>query len=106
MKALPPPPPRPPDLSFLVLDWSLFIAQLFLGIAMACAAYRLIFGPRAQDRILGLDTFYLNAMLLLLTYGIRVTSTIYFEVALIIGLLGFTGTAALSKFLMRGEVIE
>ncbi|MGV6872878.1 K+/H+ antiporter subunit F [Pseudochelatococcus sp. B33] len=100
------PPAGAFDLPFLVLDWSLFIAQLFLGLAMACAAYRLIFGPRAQDRVLGLDTFYVNAMLLLLTYGIRIASTIYFEVALIIGLLGFVGTAALSKFLMRGEVIE
>ncbi|MGI6246756.1 MAG: K+/H+ antiporter subunit F [Pseudochelatococcus sp.] len=96
----------PAGWSFVVLDWSLFIAQLFLGLAMACAAWRIIFGPRAQDRVLGLDTFYVNAMLLLLTYGIRVTSTVYFEIALVIGLLGFIGTVSLSKFLMRGEVIE
>ena len=96
----------PETMPFIVLDWSLFIAQLFFGLAMACAAFRLIWGPRAQDRVLGLDTFYVNAMLLLVTYGIRVASTVYFEVALIIGLLGFTGTVALSKFLMRGEVIE
>ena len=96
----------PANMSFFVLDWALFIAQLFLGLAMACAASRLIVGPRAQDRVLGLDTFYVNAMLLLLTYGIRVASMVYFEVALIIGLLGLTGTVALSKFLMRGEVIE
>lgn len=94
------------SLAYEILDWSLCISQIFLGLAMACAAYRLIFGPRAQDRVLGLDTFYVNAMLLLLTFGIRVGSTVYFEVALIIGLLGFAGTVALSKFLMRGEVIE
>ena len=63
-------------------------------------------GPRAQDRVLGLDTLYLNAMLLILTFGIRSGSTIYFEAALVIALLGFVSTVALAKFLMRGEVIE
>ena len=63
-------------------------------------------GPRAQDRILGLDTLYVNAMLMLVTFGIRTGSTLYFEAALVIGLLGFVWTVALAKFLMRGEVIE
>lgn len=48
----------------------------------------------------------MNAMLLLVTFGIRTGTTLYFEVALAIGLLGFVGTVALAKFLMRGEVIE
>ena len=90
----------------LFLAWSITGAQVMLGMAMACAAYRLLFGPRAQDRVLGLDTFYVNAMLLLLTFGIQTGRTLYFEAALIIALLGFVGTVALAKFLMRGEVIE
>lgn len=93
-------------MSMLVLTWSLGIAQAMLAVAMACAAYRMLRGPRAQDRVLGLDTLYVNAMLLLLTVGIRTGSNLYFEAALIIALLGFVGTVALSKFLMRGEVIE
>src|SRR3546814_11404928 len=62
---------------------------------------RLLKGPRAQDRVLGLDTLYVNGMLLLLLFGIRSGSTAYFEAALIIALLGFVGTVALAKFLMR-----
>ena len=54
----------------------------------------------------GFDTLYVNAMLLLLTFGIRSGSTLYFEAALVIALLGFVGTVALAKFLLRGEVIE
>ncbi|NKB79461.1 K+/H+ antiporter subunit F [Ochrobactrum daejeonense] len=61
---------------------------------------------RARDRVLAADALYLNSLLLLLTFGIRTGSVIYFEVALIIALLGFVSTVALSKFLMRGEVIE
>ena len=86
--------------------WSLTAAQIMLGLAMGCAAFRMVKGPRAQDRVLGFDTLYLNAMLLILTFGISTGSTLYFEAALIIALLGFVGTVALAKFLLRGEVIE
>ncbi|WP_207477288.1 K+/H+ antiporter subunit F [Arenibaculum pallidiluteum] len=89
-----------------LLGWSILVAQLFLGLGMGCAAFRLMRGPRAQDRVLGLDTMYVNATMLLLTFGIRTGSTHYFEAALVIALLGFVATAALAKFLMRGEVIE
>ena len=90
----------------LILAWALTAAQIMLGLAMGCAAWRMFFGPRAQDRILGLDTFYVNAMLLLLLFGIQTGRIVYFETALIIALLGFVGSVALAKFLMRGEVIE
>ena len=89
-----------------LLNWSIFLAQVLLSLAMACAALRLLRGPRAQDRVLGLDTLYVNAAMLLLTFGMRTGSTVYFDSALIIALLGFVSTAALAKFLMRGEVIE
>lgn len=85
---------------------ALAIAQVFLGLAVACSSIRLFIGPRAQDRVVALDAFYVSAMLLLLTFGIRTGSKLYFEVALVIALLGFVGTVALAKFLMRGEVIE
>ena len=82
------------------------IAKLMLTAAMAIAAFRMIRGPRAQDRVIGLDTLYVNGMLLLMTFGIGSGRTTYFEAALIIALLGFVSTVALAKFLMRGEVIE
>jgi multicomponent K+:H+ antiporter subunit F len=90
----------------VLLAFAITAAQMMLGLAIGCAAYRILAGPRAQDRVLGLDTFYTNAMLLLLTFGIQTGRTLYFESALAIALLGFVGTVALSKFLMRGEVIE
>jgi len=90
----------------LMLAWAITAAQMMLGFAMLCAVYRILMGPRAQDRVLGLDTFYVNAMLMLLAFGIQTGRTLYFEASLIIALLGFVGTVALAKFLMRGEVIE
>jgi multicomponent K+:H+ antiporter subunit F len=93
-------------MSAQVLSWSLVVAQAMLALALTCAASRMLWGPRAQDRVVGLDTFYVNAMLLLLTLGIQSGRTLYFEAALVIALIGFVGTVALAKFLMRGEVIE
>lgn len=89
------------------LMWgAVLVAQILLVTAMGCAAWRVLRGPRAQDRVLALDTLYVNAAMLMLVFGIRSGSTHYFEAALLIALLGFVATAALSKFLMRGEVIE
>ena len=85
---------------------ALVAAQILLGLAMLFAVARLLRGPRAQDRVLALDTLYVNAMLLVLAFGIREASTLYFEAALVIGMLGFVSTAALARFLLRGEVIE
>ena len=93
-------------MSATILSWSLLIAQILLGIAMVIAAFRMIRGPRAQDRIVAFDALYVNAMLLLLVFGIGAGSTLYFEAALVISLLGFIGTLALAKFVMRGEIIE
>ncbi|MGH6951070.1 MAG: K+/H+ antiporter subunit F [Vitreimonas sp.] len=93
-------------MSAIVLGAGLLAAQLMLTLAMALAVWRIVRGPRAQDRVLGLDTLYVTAMLMTVTFGIRTGSVLYFEAALVIALLGFASTVALSKFLMRGEVIE
>ncbi len=93
-------------LSVTAFNWAAAFAQMCFVLAMTFAAVRLIRGPAAQDRVLALDTFYFNGMLTLLMLGIRSTSTIYFDMALLIALFGFVGSMALTKFLLRGEVIE
>lgn len=93
-------------MSTVLLAWALTLAQLFMAIAVLCGGVRVVIGPRAQDRVLGVDTVYTNTLLLILTFGIRHGTAIYLEAALIMAICGFVATAALSKFLMRGEVIE
>jgi multicomponent K+:H+ antiporter subunit F len=89
-----------------LLEFAVDFASLCFALAMLFALLRLFTGPAAQDRVLALDTLYLNGMLMLLAFGIRSASAVYFEMALLIALFGFVGTIALAKFLMRGEVIE
>jgi multicomponent K+:H+ antiporter subunit F len=88
------------------LDNAAFAAEVLIGLAIVCASIRLVRGPRAQDRVLSLDTLYVNAMLLVLTHGLRTSNPHVFEAALVIAVLGFVSTTALAKFLLRGEVIE
>jgi multicomponent K+:H+ antiporter subunit F len=89
-----------------ILFWSVLCAQSLLGLALACSTFRILRGPRAQDRVLGFDSLYVNAMLLVLSFGIQSGNILYFEAALMIAVLGFVSTVALAKFLLRGEVIE
>jgi multicomponent K+:H+ antiporter subunit F len=89
-----------------LLAVSLLVSQLMLALAMAFAVIRLLGGPRAQDRVLALDTLYVDAMLLMVVHGMRQATTLYIDIALVIAMLGFVSTAALARFLLRGEVIE
>ena len=89
-----------------IIDYaSIFTLGCFV-IGLALAAYRLSTGPTMADRVLALDTMYVNGMLILLTLGLRFDSPLYFDIALLICIFGFVGSMAMAKFLLRGEVIE
>lgn len=77
-----------------------------LGIAMALNLYRLVVGPDATDRVVALDTLYINAIGMLVLVGIYLDSAVFFEAALLIAMMGFVGTVALAKYLRRGSIIE
>lgn len=89
-----------------MLTVALEIAFIMIGAAMALNLWRLWRGPDAVDRVLALDTLTINAIALLVLFGIRAGSNVYFEAALIIAVMGFVGTAALCKYLLRGDIIE
>ncbi|HQR20198.1 MAG TPA: K+/H+ antiporter subunit F [Burkholderiaceae bacterium] len=85
-----------------VLPWA---AGAFT-VALLLAGWRLLRGPTLADRILALDTMYVNSVALLILVGIRFGTLIYFEAALLIAMIGFVSTVALSKYLLRGDIIE
>jgi len=89
-----------------MLSVALYAAFALVAAAFAMSLYRLLAGPSAPDRILALDTLYINAIALLVLLGIALLSPLYFEVALLIALMGFVGTVALCKYLLRGDIIE
>ena len=81
------------------------IVVAMLALAMLLAAWRLVRGPSLPDRVLALDTLYVDALALLVALGVWLDTGLYFEVALLIGLLGFIGTVVVATFLLRGRIV-
>ncbi|GAC1031833.1 K+/H+ antiporter subunit F [Pseudomonas sp. No.21] len=77
-----------------------------LVVALLLTLARLVRGPCLPDRVLALDTLYVTAIALIILLGIWQGTTLYFEVALLIAVLGFVGTVAVAKYMLRGDVIE
>lgn len=89
-----------------MLETVLPIAFAMLGLSILLSFIRLIKGPDLPDRILALDTLYINAIALVVLLGLHLSSALYFEAALLIAIMGFVGTIALSKYLLRGDIME
>lgn len=89
-----------------MIGWALDFATAALGLAMLLCGWRLLRGPEAVDRVLALDTLYVNAVALIVVLGLRARTELLFEAALIVALLGFVSTVALARYLTRGDVIE
>jgi multicomponent K+:H+ antiporter subunit F len=89
-----------------ILTFGTGVAVLLLGLAMLLCALRLLRGPSMADRVLALDTLYVNSLALLMTLGIRLAEPAFFDAALLIALLGFLATVALAKYRLQGDIID
>ena len=89
-----------------ILALALDIAVGAIALAILLCTWRLIKGPQSIDRVLAVDTLYINAVALVLLLGIRLQTSLLFEAALIVAMLGFATTVGLSRYLTRGDVIE
>ncbi|MDC1215859.1 K+/H+ antiporter subunit F [Octadecabacter sp.] len=88
------------------LSWSLWIAFSAVAIAQVLAMMRLVVGPNTGDRILALDTMVVNMIGMIVLLGMYQGTKLYFEVSLIIAMLGFVSTVAYARFVLRGDIIE
>ena len=84
-----------PDVYLIVL------AALFISIAMALI--RVIKGPTAPDRIVGLDTINTIVIVSMVIFGLATSSVIYIDVAIVYALLSFISTLFIAKYLEGGE---
>lgn len=89
-----------------MLNVAVNIAVICIATALLLNFWRLVCGPGLPDRILALDTMYINTVALLVLIGIHLDLNVFFEAALLIALMGFVGTVALCKYLLRGDIIE
>ena len=89
-----------------LMDAALICAFVLVGLSQIMAMVRLWIGPSTGDRILALDTMFINAIGLIVLLGIYQGTQIYFEAGLIIAMLGFVSTVAYARFVLRGDIIE
>lgn len=89
-----------------MLENVIFLVFGMISTALLLNLWRLLRGPSLPDRILALDTMYINSIALIILYGLLMKTPLYFEAALLIAMLGFVSTVAVCKFLLRGDIIE
>ena len=89
-----------------LMRWTLYAAFGIVALSQILAMVRLCIGPETGDRILALDTMFINAIGLIVLLGIWQGTAIYFEASLIIAMLGFVSTVAYARFVLRGDIIE
>lgn len=77
-----------------------------MSLATVLNMIRLVIGPDMPDRVLALDTLYINTIALIILFGLYLDSDLFFEAALLIAVMGFVGTVAVSRYLLRGDIIE
>ena len=90
----------------VVIQTGADIALAMLALSMLLCLFRLLRGPSMADRVLALDTLYINSLAGLMVAGVRLDDPTFFDAAIVIGLLGFIGTVAFAKYLLRGDIIE
>ena len=91
---------------YQIFEFTLVTCMHVVGLAMLLALWRLLRGPTVPDRILALDTLSVTAIAELMLLGMHLRSSIYFEAALIIAMLGFVSTVVLSKYVIRRDIVE
>ena len=89
-----------------ILNLALHISFCAVMFSMGCCMWRLVIGPSVVDRLLALDTLFLNAVCLLVILGIAWLSSDMFEAALLLTMLGFISTVALARYFTSTVVID
>jgi multicomponent K+:H+ antiporter subunit F len=89
-----------------MIQAALTFAFVCIGVSILLNLYRLLAGPGQTDRVLALDTMVINVIALIVMFGVVETTRLYFEAALLLAMVGFVGTVAYCKFLLRGDIVE
>ena len=89
-----------------MFDVMLYIALLFISLAMVGLVYRVIKGPSVPDRVIALDGLGINLVATIAILSIILRTSAFLDIILLIGILAFIGTVAFAKYLEKGEIIE
>lgn len=82
------------------LQWSVQIALVILSVAFLATVFKVIKGPTLPDRILALDMLVATAIGFIAVIGIKTGFTLYLDIAITLGLVGFLATVAFARFVL------
>ncbi|CRL11038.1 K+/H+ antiporter subunit F [Phaeobacter italicus] len=89
-----------------MIETAAIFAFVCFALGLVMNLWKVVTAEDVADRILALDTMFINAIALLVLYGLALGSDIFFEAAMIIAMLGFVSTVAYARFILRGNIIE
>ena len=92
--------------SALLLDWALTAALGVLSVALLMTVVRVIIGPTLPDRVVALDMLVAIAIGFIAVLGIRTGQTLYADIAIALGLVGFLATVAFARFVLQRRSLE
>ncbi|MED1602560.1 Na(+)/H(+) antiporter subunit F1 [Alkalihalophilus marmarensis] len=84
----------------------LMIVLVVMSISLFVCFVRALIGPTMSDRIVALDTFGINLIGFIGIIMMLQETLAYSEVVLVISVLAFIGSVALSKFIERGVIFD
>ena len=91
----------------LFLRGAELVALALLSLSFLLTVYRVVRGPTLPDRILSLDMLVAAAIAFIAVIGIRTGFTLYVDIAIALGLVGFLATVAFARFILaRGQTEE
>ena len=90
----------------MILPYALMFATGCFRLALLMNLWSVIMSSGVPDRILALDTMVINFIAILVLFGIIEGTAIFFEVSILIAMVGFISTVAYARFMLRGNIIE
>ncbi|WP_164659862.1 K+/H+ antiporter subunit F [Tropicibacter sp. Alg240-R139] len=89
-----------------MITYAIYFTFSCFGAALLMNLYKIATAKGVGDKVLALDTMVINAIALMILYGLSLGTEVFFEAAMIIAMLGFVSTVAYARFLLRGNIIE
>ena len=89
-----------------MITYALIFAFTCYCAALLFNLYRVVKAPGVTDRVLALDTMAINAIAMIVLFGIYEGTALFFEASILYAMTGFVATVAFAKFILRGDIIE
>ncbi len=89
-----------------MIEYLALIILIIISLSIALCMIRVFKGPSTPDRVMALDTIAVNVLAFIAILSIYLGTEMFFDAVLVIAVIAFVGTVAISKYLMKGDIIE